>query len=153
MHAYIYKELFFNFVMWFKRFLIKRALNKANSKSSLEQVADETLKEALKELQQTSKTANKILQAKLIRQENNHALKQIYALDDELDDEEEEEREAPETMQDKIANMLLNKFMGGGSNQTETHEELKGVNMGQISEIAKSLSPAQIEELKKKFLG
>lgn len=139
--------------MGIKTWLIKRALNKANSKSSLEKVADETLKEALKELQQTSKTANKILQAKLIRQENNHALKQIYALDEDLEEEEEEEREAPETMQDKIANMLLNKFMGGSATATETPPELQGADMGQIAEIAKSLSPAQIKELKKKFLN
>jgi len=124
-----------------KRFFLRRALKQGLKRSDTESVADEVLKDALKELQITGRTADKILKAKLIRQESRHALNKIKELDEE--EEEEEEEEPREDMQDKIVSALLNKFMGGNA-PTETTNKLQ--------EIAQGLTPEQIDALKTKFL-
>ena len=144
-----------------QRFLIKRALKKTANKSELERVADEVLKNSMQELQQTNRTANKILQSKIIRQESQHALKKIQELDEELIEDEPEE--AP-SLEDNLGQMLMAKLMSGTQQtQTPTSSEITGYDdegkpiqaqnpQTQIQEVASKLSPAQIQALKDKFL-
>ena len=154
-----------------KRWLIKRALKQANSKSDMEKIADDVLKDAMKELQQTGRTADKILKAKLMRQESHHALSKIKELDEEFADDEEQQ-EAPQSMEDMLATALMTKIIGGGLGNaapqqkgeiTSYDDEGKPVYAAtpqpqaapeapSIADIAKKLSPADIEALKKKFL-
>lgn len=145
-----------------KNFFIKRALKTAASKSEIEKIADDVLKNSMQELQQTNRTANKILQSKLIRQESQHALNKIHELDNEL--EEGEEPEAPQSMEEMLMPILLTKLLGG-SPQTPppTPSEIIGYDdegkpmqapqkQNNLSEIASKLSPADIQSLKDKFL-
>jgi len=127
-----------------KRWLIKRALKKKTTQSDIEAVADEVLKDALKELQNTGRTADKILKAKLIRQESRHALSKIRELDEEEDDEEEEEPR--DSIEDTITNALIQKFIGGGAASNPQN------NSANLQQLASQLTPEQLEALKKKFL-
>lgn len=116
------------------------------NKSDIESVADEVLKDALIELQNTGRTADKILKAKLIRQESRHALDKIRELDEE--EEEEEGEEEGEDLQDKITNALLNKFLGNSAAQNNQNN----FDNSKLSEIANKLSPEDLQTLKEKFL-
>ena len=143
-----------------KRFFIKRALEKANSKSDIEKIADDVLKDALKELQQTGRTADKILKAKLIRQESQHTLNKMRDLDEDL--EEEEEEESKPSIEDTLGNALIMKLLGGVSTQKkedinfqgfdEEGSPLKQENKPSLNNILGKLSTDDIDTLKKTFL-
>lgn len=154
-----------------KRWFIKRALNKPSSKSDMEQIADDVLKNAMQELNQTSRTSKKLLQAKLIRQESRHALDEINSLDEDLQGDEEPAEEAP-SMEENVGNALLMKLLGGGVGAAPAPQQ-QGEPTGYDDEgnpvypaapqaapqqnaglgsIIDKLSPTDIEALKKKFL-
>jgi len=127
---------------------MRRALRAQNSKADIEKVADDVLKDALAELQQTGRTADKILRAKLIRQESKHALDKIHELDEEFDDREEEE--APQDdIQVKLTDVILNKLIGGKTALSKTNNV---TTQQSPDEIIDSLSPEQVCALKEKFL-
>lgn len=141
--------------------MIKKALKKASTKSDMEKIADDILKDAMLEIQNTGRTADKILKAKIMRQESAHTLRKIRELDDEFDDGEEEEEEPQEDIQDMLVKGLMQKFLGG--NVAPVRDILKGNNNGasgdvppssidSLKEVAKNLTPEQIEALKQKFL-
>lgn len=141
MYAYI------NFMGFIKRFLLKRALKQKTTKSDLESIADEMLKDALKELQNTGRTADKILRAKIIRQESQNTLSKIRELDDEYDDEEEYDDEPD--MEEIVTKGLIQKFLGNGAvpNPQQVAENPN------LQETLKNLTPEEINALKKKFLS
>lgn len=144
MYAYIYKRENRLIIMGFiKKFLIKRALKTASNKSDMQKIADDTLKDAMQELRQTNKTANTLLQAKLIKQESKNALDKIR----EFDDEEYEEQEEKPDIQDTIISTLLQNFLGNKQPKPDDNLNLEG-----IAEVAKNLTPEQKEEIKKNFL-
>jgi len=152
-----------------KRWLIKRALKKTNSKTDMEKIADDVLKSAMFELQQTGRTADKILKAKLMRQESAHALKKISELDEEFE-EDDDGKEEPQSMEQMIVPLLLGKLLGGGAAPAAKQTgEITGyddlgkpvyaatpqlpveANASSIAELANKLSPEDIQALYKKF--
>lgn len=153
-----------------KRWFIKRALEKASSKSDMEKIADDVLKGAMQELQQTGRTADKILKAKIMRQESQHTLSKIRELDDEYDDDDDADE--PVSMEDNLTNALFQKIVGGGlgSPTPQPTGEITGydeaglpihaassqpqvaANNSSLGNIVKKLSPEDIQALKDKFL-
>lgn len=133
-----------------KRWLLRRALKKPLTKSDMENVADEMLKEAMKEMQKTRSTANTILKAKMIRQESRKTLEDIHELNED-EDEDEEEFEEPMTMEDQITQILISKFLGVPGAAVPNPQQV--AESPALQETLGSLTPDQIEKLKAKFLG
>jgi len=140
-----------------KNFILKRALIKGMSVSASDKAADEILIGAVKEMQQTGKTAQKLLQAKMLRAESKKTLSDIAALneDDYIDDDEEDDKEEDFGVKD-ILSILGNLPKNNQQSQDPYAENptapiKKGLDAASIMEIAKTLSPEQKKIVRSKF--
>ena len=142
-----------------KAFLLRRSVKKLNQKTALEISLDDLLSDEMKRMTMTGRTAEKVLKLKVMRQENRKALDSIHDLDDDLEDPEE----APD-VQDQIVSGLINKFLGSGSTTPQADaggSEDFGDPLAQaipqpsnpLLDAVGAMTPAQMKELKGKFLG
>jgi len=138
---------------WLQNILLKRALKSGASSSGMDKLADQTLLDAVKEMQQTSKTAQKILQAKILRQESKKTLDDIQALgEDEGEDEEEDEELG---IMDLVKLFNNSKGNQGVTASTDPYAETSTAPAPQsktnLSEIVKTLTPEQKKLIKQKY--
>lgn len=140
----------------FKNFLLLRALKKGASSSGIEKSADEILLNAVKEMTETSKTARKLLQAKMLRAESRKTLDDIAALGDDDYSEDDDEDEKEFGVSDILK--LLGNLPKSQSPQspTDPYSETpqapqQKAGLGDLLEMAKTLTPIQKKKLKEKF--
>lgn len=142
--------------MILKNFFKKRAIKKAIKKqhSAVDDMLDEQMKNALKEVGETKKTIDKILKLKLMKKETREVFDELNKLDDDYHNEDEDEGEQPETFEEKIKEMLLQKIIGGVSggmtaNQNPPVPALPPSNFD-VSMLDK-LTPEQRKKVKETF--
>lgn len=134
---------------WLQNILLRKALKNGASSSGIEKIADQTLIDAVKEMQQTSKTAQKILQAKILRQESQRTLDDIQALGEDDYEEEDDSEELG------ISDLL--KLFGNKQQTTNTEDPYSKTatetpkNKVDLLELVKTLSPAQKKMIKQKY--
>ncbi len=120
-------------------------------KSNLEKNIDNMLSDEMQTMTATNRTIDKLLKVKIMRQETQHTLDKIGALDEDLDDDEPEEVEQENNFEEQIKKMLLSKILGNNQQQTqEVSEQSQPVEA--IADAVKELSPEQINKLKNRFL-
>jgi len=159
MHRKIYKDVFLKKTMFnsIKKWLIKRQLQSNKKASAVEAALDDYIKDAMQEHTEASRLAQKILKAKMLRQTTRETLESIHDLD-----APDEEQEA--SMEDTITTLLMTKLLGapaaktneffnefGEPTQQTPTAELPPKAAG-IAEMAKGLTPAELELIKAKIL-
>lgn len=138
-----------------QNFFMRRFLKKAASSSGLETSSDAILASAIKEMTETGKTARKLLQAKMLRQESKKTLDDIASLGE---DEYEEEDNSDGDM--GLLDIL--KLLPSQQQKQETDPyadqaapqspaPAKKLDVGGLLEMAKTLTPEQKKKLNKMF--
>ncbi len=148
----VYKGLLIKKVMnIIKGFFFKKKIKSMKRKSNLEKNIDNMLSDEMQTMTATNRTIDKLLKVKIMRQEIQHTLDKIGALDEDLDDDEPEEVEQENNFEEQIKKMLLSKILGNNQQQTqEVSEQSQPVEA--IADAVKELSPEQINKLKNRFL-
>lgn len=131
-----------------KRWLIKRSISKTASRKAqkTQDVYDEVLQEEIRRLADVNRTADKILKAKLIRQQSEATLNKIRELDDELEDDYEEAPQETMGLEDQIGAAIVQKLLGGAAS---------GATPQQLEQQAQAAGVPQekIDAFKAKILG
>lgn len=131
--------------MGLRNFFIKRAIKRAQAKSSTEQALDDYIKDAMKRHAEAQRTAEKMLKMKLLDKQTKDTLSKLEELDD---DEEEEEEEEESDFGDKLLNNLVNNFIKGKAQSVPALQ-----NNPALADAVSKLTPEEIEKLKKKYLS
>jgi hypothetical protein len=137
---------------WIQKIIIRNALKKAASGSALESVADETLMNAVKEMQQTSKTAQKLLHAKMLRAESKKTLEDIANLGDDDQDDDDDDQDPEDLNVMDLIKLFGNKQASQSSDpyaETATENPIK--SKVDLLELVKTLSPEQKKMIKNKY--
>lgn len=123
--------------------------------NALDEVADEILKNALKDSQKTQMIADRLLKANMLRNETNRTLKKVQAINSD-DGEEEEEEEEEDDFADKIFKDLVSQFVSSrsakGSQPQENGAPASDGKVNMINNFLGSLTPQQKQALIDKFL-
>lgn len=144
-----------------KKWLINKSLQSSKKASAFELALDDYIKDATQEHTEASRFAQKILKAKMLRQTTRETLESIHDLD--VNDNEPEEK----SIEDTLITTLLTKFLSPTAPPPAADQEKYFDDFGEpipqqpklppqaanLADMAKSLSPEQLEQIKKKFLG
>lgn len=131
----------------FKNWLKKRALKKIikEQQSSVDELLDEQIKEALKSVNETKRTADKLIKLKLIKKETREVFDQLQELDEDYEDDEDEEPD----FEKNIKNILLQKVMGNFTPKpTEPNIKDDKTPPMTIQEMAQFMTPSQKKKCK-----
>lgn len=145
-------------INWIRSRILIKAINKTKTPSAVEKSIDFMLADEMKTMTATNRTIDKLLKVKIMRQETQHTLDKIGALDEEFEEEPVEDVDDFENM---IKKMLMGKLLGdkpAGKEVTDFGDPLAQAvpqppqEKSPILDAVNNMTPEELKELKGKFL-